>query len=138
MRWPSSRAARATPSSTSASNCTSAIRTWISTTHSTSIYYAGSSVLRRAPDGDRGAHAVVRHPHGRDEARIFLNEVLPAAPDIPGQIAHLTGAGGYDDSTDQRWVFSSRRSRTTIRACDISILTSRPSLVSTSPPPAPS
>ena len=27
----------------------------------------------------------------------FLNEVLPVAPDVPVQIAHLTGAGAYDD-----------------------------------------
>jgi len=41
-------------------------------------------------------------PYGRDEVRIFLNEILPAAPDIPVQIAHLAGAGGYDDpSVDQ-------------------------------------
>lgn len=41
-------------------------------------------------------------PYGRDEARVFLNEILPAAPDIPVQIAHLAGAGGYDDpTTDQ-------------------------------------
>jgi predicted TIM-barrel fold metal-dependent hydrolase len=36
-------------------------------------------------------------PYGADEARIFLNELLPAAPDVPVQIAHLAGAGGYDD-----------------------------------------
>jgi len=36
-------------------------------------------------------------PYGADEARIFLNEMLPAAPDVPVQIAHLTGSGGYDD-----------------------------------------
>jgi uncharacterized protein len=35
--------------------------------------------------------------YGRDEAAIFLNELLPAAPDIPVQIAHLAGAGGYGD-----------------------------------------
>jgi uncharacterized protein len=35
--------------------------------------------------------------YGADEARIFLNEILPAAPDVPVQIAHLAGAGGYDD-----------------------------------------
>ena len=36
--------------------------------------------------------------YGRDEARTFLNEILPAAPDIPVQIAHLAGAGpGYAD-----------------------------------------
>jgi predicted TIM-barrel fold metal-dependent hydrolase len=36
-------------------------------------------------------------PYGRDEARIFLNEVLPAAPDVPVQIAHLAGSQGYSD-----------------------------------------
>src|SRR5438876_3077198 len=36
-------------------------------------------------------------PYGANVARIFLNEVLSAAPDIPIQIAHLAGAGGYDD-----------------------------------------
>ena len=35
--------------------------------------------------------------YGRDEARVFLDEMLPAAPDVPVQIAHLAGAGGYDD-----------------------------------------
>ena len=43
-----------------------------------------------------------KRPHGANEARIFLNDVLPAAPDVTVQIAHLTGAGGYDDpGTDQ-------------------------------------
>ena len=36
-------------------------------------------------------------PYGADEARIFLNEIAPAAPDVPIQIAHLAGAGGYED-----------------------------------------
>jgi len=35
--------------------------------------------------------------YGADEARIFLNEILPEAPDVPVQIAHLAGSGGYDD-----------------------------------------
>lgn len=38
-----------------------------------------------------------KRPYGANEARIFLNDVLPAAPDVPVQIAHLAGAGGYDD-----------------------------------------
>lgn len=42
-------------------------------------------------------------PYGRDEARIFLDELLPAAPDVPVQIAHLAGHGGYgsDPPVDQ-------------------------------------
>ena len=37
---------------------------------------------------------------GADEAGVFLNELLPAAPDVPVQIAHLAGSGGYDAATD--------------------------------------
>ena len=37
--------------------------------------------------------------YGREEAAIFLADVLSAAPDVPVQIAHLAGAGGYDDPT---------------------------------------
>src|SRR6266481_5479707 len=43
-----------------------------------------------------------KRPYGPSQATIFLNQVLPAAPDVPIQIAHLAGAGGYDDpSVDQ-------------------------------------
>ena len=47
-------------------------------------------------------HASVnkKRPYGRAEAEIFLNELLPMAPDVPVQIAHFAGAGAYDDSTD--------------------------------------
>lgn len=38
--------------------------------------------------------------YGAAEARVFLSELLPAAPDVPVQIAHLTGSGGYDAATD--------------------------------------
>lgn len=38
-----------------------------------------------------------RRTWGAEQARVFLNRVLPAAPNVPIQIAHLTGAGGYDD-----------------------------------------
>lgn len=45
--------------------------------------------------------SVTKHrPWGAKEARIFLEEVLPAAPGVPVQIAHLAGAGSYDDATD--------------------------------------
>jgi predicted TIM-barrel fold metal-dependent hydrolase len=36
-------------------------------------------------------------PYGRDAARVFLSELAPAAPDVPIQIAHLAGGGGYSD-----------------------------------------
>jgi len=36
--------------------------------------------------------------YGAEQARIFLKEVVPAAPHVPIQIAHLAGAGpGYND-----------------------------------------
>ena len=38
--------------------------------------------------------------YGADQARVFLNELLAAAPNVPVQIAHLAGAGGYDATTD--------------------------------------
>ena len=36
-------------------------------------------------------------PYGAKEAKIFLQQVLPSAPHVPIQIAHLAGAGGFDD-----------------------------------------
>jgi predicted TIM-barrel fold metal-dependent hydrolase len=35
--------------------------------------------------------------YGPDEARIFLNDIISAAPDVPIQIVHLAGAGPYTD-----------------------------------------
>jgi predicted TIM-barrel fold metal-dependent hydrolase len=35
--------------------------------------------------------------YGRDEALVFLNEILPAAPEVAVQIAHLAGAGAPSD-----------------------------------------
>jgi predicted TIM-barrel fold metal-dependent hydrolase len=44
-------------------------------------------------------HANIDHhrPYGAKEARIFLEQLLPEAPNITVQIAHLAGGGGYDD-----------------------------------------
>jgi predicted TIM-barrel fold metal-dependent hydrolase len=44
-------------------------------------------------------HANIDHqrPYGAKEARIFLEQILPEAPDVVIQIAHLAGGGGYDD-----------------------------------------
>lgn len=43
----------------------------------------------------------LKRPYGADQARVFLNELIPAAPAVPIQIAHLAGAGGYDEAVDQ-------------------------------------
>lgn len=37
--------------------------------------------------------------YGRRDAGIFIDEVLPAAPDIPIQVAHLGGGGGFGAAT---------------------------------------
>ena len=44
-------------------------------------------------------HANIDHrrPYGAKEANIFLEQILPEAPDVVVQIAHLAGGGGYDD-----------------------------------------
>jgi predicted TIM-barrel fold metal-dependent hydrolase len=42
----------------------------------------------------------LKRAYGADAARVFLNDLLPAAPDVPVQIAHLAGAGGYDATID--------------------------------------
>lgn len=44
-------------------------------------------------------HANIDHhrPYGAKEALIFLEQLLPQAPDVVVQIAHLAGGGGYDD-----------------------------------------
>jgi predicted TIM-barrel fold metal-dependent hydrolase len=38
--------------------------------------------------------------YGAAQARVFLTELLPAAPDVAVQIAHLAGAGRLDPATD--------------------------------------
>ena len=39
-----------------------------------------------------------KRPYGREQARVFLEQLLPTAPDVPVQVAHLAGTGpGYDD-----------------------------------------
>lgn len=42
-----------------------------------------------------------RADYGAGDARIFVEQVLPAAPHVPIQVAHLGGWGGYDAATDE-------------------------------------
>ncbi|QNA89135.1 amidohydrolase family protein [Massilia sp. Dwa41.01b] len=43
-----------------------------------------------------------KRPYGANEARAFLDKVLPSAPDVPVQVAHLGGTGpGFDDPPAQ-------------------------------------
>jgi predicted TIM-barrel fold metal-dependent hydrolase len=40
----------------------------------------------------------LKRPYGPVQARAFLEQLLPAAPDVPVQVAHLAGTGpGYED-----------------------------------------
>jgi uncharacterized protein len=41
----------------------------------------------------------LQRPYGAVQARAFIANVLPSAPDIVVQVAHLAGAGGFDDPT---------------------------------------
>jgi predicted TIM-barrel fold metal-dependent hydrolase len=43
------------------------------------------------------ASLTAKLPYGRDEALIFLNELVPAAPDVVIQVAHLAAAGAPSD-----------------------------------------
>jgi predicted TIM-barrel fold metal-dependent hydrolase len=52
-------------------------------------------VVHMRPSVDRN------RPYGAAQARIMLEQLLPEVPDVTIQIAHLAGAGGYDDPTDQ-------------------------------------
>jgi predicted TIM-barrel fold metal-dependent hydrolase len=49
------------------------------------------------------AHVNIDHnrPYGAKQARVFLERLLPAAPDVTVQIAHLAGGGGYDRAVDE-------------------------------------
>jgi predicted TIM-barrel fold metal-dependent hydrolase len=48
------------------------------------------------------ASVTAKLPWGREEASIFLNELLPAAPDVVVQVAHLASAGSPQDEGAQQ------------------------------------
>jgi hypothetical protein len=48
------------------------------------------------------ASVTAKLPWRREEALIFLNQLLPAAPDIVVQIAHLASAGSPQDEGSQQ------------------------------------
>jgi len=48
------------------------------------------------------ASVTAKLPWGREEAMIFLNQLLPAAPDVVVQIAHLASAGSPQDEGAQQ------------------------------------
>lgn len=83
------------------------------------LHFGNSGVSLRNPDHLERIQAVFRAansrrspiivhmraregtPFGREDAEIFLREVLPLAPDSVVQIAHLAGAGYYPDYADE-------------------------------------
>jgi uncharacterized protein len=65
-------------------------------------FFAAANERRMAIAVHMHANVNLRRPYGAKQARVFIEELLPAAKDIPVQIAHLAGAGGYDDpATDE-------------------------------------
>ena len=64
--------------------------------------FAAANERRMAIVVHMRSSVTAKRPYGERSARAFLNDVLPFAPDVPVQIAHLAGAGGYDDpATDE-------------------------------------
>jgi predicted TIM-barrel fold metal-dependent hydrolase len=51
----------------------------------------------------RTSHSMER-AYGAAQAQVFLERVLPAAPDVVVQIAHLAGSGGYNAQNDSALV----------------------------------
>lgn len=43
-------------------------------------------------------HVRPQGDYGREQAEIFVSQILPAAPDVPVQIAHLWGGGAFSDA----------------------------------------
>jgi len=61
--------------------------------------FAAANEHRMAVVVHMRSSVTAKRPYGAASARAFLKDVLPFAPDVPVQIAHLAGAGGYDDPT---------------------------------------
>ena len=86
--------------------------------HGIKLHLANSGVDLRKPEDVQQLRRVFRaaneqrlpvvahirprlRPYGKEDAQIFLREVLPEAPNVPIQIAHLAGWGGYDEAADE-------------------------------------
>ena len=59
-------------------------------------------------EANRLRMAILIHLHpddekwnGRRDVQIFIEQVLPLAPDIPVQVAHMVGWGGYERTADE-------------------------------------
>jgi predicted TIM-barrel fold metal-dependent hydrolase len=47
------------------------------------------------------ANVNLKRPYGSREARIFLEQLMPETPDTTVVLAHMAGAGDFDESTQQ-------------------------------------
>jgi len=60
--------------------------------------FAAANAARMAIVVHLRANIRNQRPYGAPQARIFLDKVMPAAPDVVVQVAHLAGTGpGFDD-----------------------------------------
>ena len=59
--------------------------------------FAAANAYRMAIVIHMRTSACEKIPYGHAEAAIFLSNIVPAAPNVPIQIAHLAGAAGYND-----------------------------------------
>jgi len=62
--------------------------------------FAAANANRMAIVIHMRSSVTMHRPYGAREVHAFLDDVLPSAPDVIVQIAHLAGAGEYDDSQD--------------------------------------
>lgn len=60
--------------------------------------FAAANAKRMAIVVHLRANIGKKRPYGEQQARVFLEQVLPAAPDVVVQVAHLAGTGpGFED-----------------------------------------
>jgi predicted TIM-barrel fold metal-dependent hydrolase len=67
----------------------------------TRAVFAAANARRMAIVVHSRANIDHNRPYGAKEAQVFLERLLPAAPDVTVQIAHLAGGGGYDPTVDE-------------------------------------
>jgi predicted TIM-barrel fold metal-dependent hydrolase len=61
-------------------------------------FFAAANRHRMAIAVHMRANISLKRPYGADQARVFLDQLLPAAPDVTVQVAHMAGTGpGYED-----------------------------------------
>ena len=65
-------------------------------------FFAAANRHRMAIAVHMRASISLKRPYGADQARVFLEQLLPAAPNVTVQVAHMAGTGpGYEDPPSQ-------------------------------------